>query len=149
MSARRDFERSIGALGALLEFTAEAFAAEGVDDELRKDVDFVLEELFTNVVKYGRPSETPVRVEISGVPGGVEVALTENDAERFDPTRAPAVDVQAPIEDRRPGGLGLYLVGKLVDAIEYRYFEETRQGRITFRRTLAHAALEGGGNARD
>ena len=149
MTAGRDFGRSIGALEALLEFTAEAFRAEGVEPELRKDVDFVLEELFTNVVKYGRPSEAPVRVEISGVPGGVEVAITEHDAERFDPTRAPAVDVQAPLEDRRPGGLGLHLVGKLVDAIEYRYFEETRQGRITFRRTLAQAALEGGGNARD
>jgi anti-sigma regulatory factor (Ser/Thr protein kinase) len=148
VTAARTFARSVAALDGLVAFTTEAFAREGIEPAVRHDVDFVLEELFTNVVKYGGVAGV-VRVEITGVPGGAEVVMIEEDAERFDPTRGPEVDVRAPVEKRVPGGLGLYLVRKLVDAIEYRYSEELRQGRITFRRTHAPAALDVKEVARD
>lgn len=137
MSAVASFRRSFDALEEIFTFTSETFAREKIEDSLRPSVDFALEEIFTNVVKYGRPGPTPVSVELTKVPGGVEVTLTENDAERFDLTRAPEVDVTRPIEERRPGGLGLHLIRKLVDSLEYRYDDSRRQGRITFRKTLA------------
>ena len=98
-------------------------------------MDFVLEELFTNVVKYGRPSDAPVRIDIARIAGGVEVTLADTDAEPFDVTRAPDADINLPIEKRKPGGLGIHLVRKLVDSIEYRYSAEERTSRIMFRKT--------------
>ena len=61
---------------------------------------------------------------------GIEVSLTDYDVERFDPTGAGRVDVEAPLEERTPGGLGLYLVLKMVDSIHYEY--RNRQSKITF-----------------
>ena len=55
-----------------------------------------------------------------------------------------------PIEQRAPGGLGLHLIRRLVDSIEYEYSEEARQSRITFRKTRRDApprAGEGWGGA--
>jgi anti-sigma regulatory factor (Ser/Thr protein kinase) len=101
------------------------------------------------VVKYGRKSEAAVRVELARTPGGVEVTVIEDDAERFDPTAAPVVDTTKPLESRKPGGLGLHLIGKLVDSIEYRYVEASRQGRTTFRKTSRGGGKEGEKNARD
>ena len=49
-------------------------------------------------------------------------------------TLAPEVDTSLPLEQRLPGGLGLHLVRKLVDSLEYRYDSQRRQGRITFRK---------------
>jgi serine/threonine-protein kinase RsbW len=134
VSERAAFPRRIDALGPIVAFTAAAFERLHAPLELRRDVDFVLEELFTNVVKYGRGS-APVAIEIAAIAGGVEVTLTEPEAERFDVTRAPAVDTTLPAESRRPGGLGLHLIPRLVDSVKYDYSEPERCGRITFRKT--------------
>jgi serine/threonine-protein kinase RsbW len=128
------FARRIDALGAVVAFTAAAFERLQAPPELRRDVDFVLEELFTNAVKYGHGA-APVAIDIAAIAGGVEVTLTEPDAERFDVTRAPAVDTTLPAELRRPGGLGLHLIPRLVDSVKYDYSESERCSRVTFRKT--------------
>ncbi len=58
----------------------------------------------------------------------------------FDVTRPPDVDIDAPIEQREPGGLGLHLIRRMADSVEYEYTKETRQSRITLRITGASAA---------
>jgi sigma-B regulation protein RsbU (phosphoserine phosphatase) len=133
---QRAFPRRTEALEDIVVFTADAFAGERLDPLLRGPVDLAIEELFTNMVKYGE-SGGNVTVEIVAVPGGVEVTLVEHDAgHAFDPTRGPEVDTAAPLEARTPGGLGLHLVRKLVDAIDYRYDAGARQGRTTFLKRL-------------
>lgn len=134
MTLARRFSRDVGQLAAIVAFTADAFAREGIDPALRPAVDFAVEELFTNMVKYGGASRADVRIEVTGVDGGVEVALTDYDVDPFDVTRSPEADVDAPIEARRPGGLGLQLTRRLVDSIEYAYSEAGRRSRITFRK---------------
>lgn len=132
--AARELPRTIEAMEDLFAFSAAFFDASGLDPALLAVVDFVLEELFTNVVKYDSPSSAPVTVELTAVAGGVEGAVTVRDAERFDPREAPDPDVAAPLAERTPGGLGIHLVRKLVDTLEYRYDAASRQARITFRK---------------
>ena len=139
MSERASFERRIDAIADIFAFTAAAFARLGAPDALRTEVDFVLEELFTNIVKYGR-GEAPVAIDIVPIPDGVEVTVTEPEADRFDVTRAPQVDVTLPADQRQPGGLGLHLVGRLVDSVQYGYSEGERCSRIVFRKTSAAPA---------
>jgi phosphoserine phosphatase len=154
-SSARGFRRSFEALPEIVAFTAEAFRREGIDSALQPNVDFAVEELFTNMVKYSKESSSDVRLEIRPIEGGVEVTLTDYDVDRFDVTKAPDADVRQPIEKRRPGGLGLHLIRRLLDSIDYEYSEERRQSRITFRKTVAgpvnpgNAAAKGGTNAGD
>ena len=88
------------------------------------------------MVKYSTMSSAAVRIDLARIDGGVEVTLTDYDVEPFDVTQAPDVDIQLPIEQRKPGGLGLHLIRRLVDSIEYEYSRESRQSRITFRKTV-------------
>jgi anti-sigma regulatory factor (Ser/Thr protein kinase) len=129
------FRRRVDALPALFAFTAAFFAEHGVDAALLSPVDFAIEELFTNMVKYGRPGGDEVELKLAPIAGGVDVALTDYDVEAFDPTRAPDADVTLPIEQRAPGGLGIHLTRRLVEELEYRYVPERREARITFRKT--------------
>ena len=80
------------------------------------------------------------------------MTLTDYDVEPFDVTRAPDADITLPIEQRKPGGLGLHLIRRLVDSVAYEYFKEDRRSRITFRKTVEAAAgaatNAGGKNAR-
>ncbi|HQR18828.1 MAG TPA: SpoIIE family protein phosphatase [Gemmatimonadales bacterium] len=135
--AHRSFARRIDAIAAIFDFTSEFFSRHGVDRRLLGAVDLALEELFTNMVKYGGGSGADVRIGLATVEGGVEVSLTDTGVEPFDITQAPDVDIHAPIDRRAPGGLGLHLVRRLVDHIGYEYEKESRQSRITFRKTIA------------
>jgi serine/threonine-protein kinase RsbW len=136
VSERATFARRIDALAEIFAFTTAAFARQGVSAALLGDVDFVLEELFTNIVKYSR-GEAPVAIEIAAIPEGVEVTLTEPEADRFDVTKAPPVDITLPADQRRAGGLGLHLIPRLVDSVQYGYSEGERCSRIVFRKTSA------------
>ena len=136
MTVAQAFRPSFDALAELVAFTAAGFDLEGIDRRLLAVIDFVLEELFTNIVKYGH-SSAEIQVELRAVPGGVEVSLTAEGVDDFDVTRAPQVDTALPIEQRQPGGLGLHLIRQLVDSIEYEYQEAQRRSRVTFCKTLA------------
>jgi serine phosphatase RsbU (regulator of sigma subunit)/anti-sigma regulatory factor (Ser/Thr protein kinase) len=136
----RMFQRSFDSLKAIFAFTADFCSRHGVDAGLVPTVDFVAEELFTNMVKYSPEGNHEVRIDMTAIDGGVEMALTDYDVEQFDVTQAPDVDTAKPIEQREPGGLGLHLIRQMVDTMEYEYSRERRQGRTTIRKTLAGLA---------
>jgi anti-sigma regulatory factor (Ser/Thr protein kinase) len=154
-AAAASFRRSFDALQSLFAFTAAFFARHNVDGTLLPTVDLAIEELFTNMVKYSPGGGAEIRMEIARIPEGVEVVLTDHDVEAFDVTQAPPVDVDLPIEYRRPGGLGLHLLRRMLDRIDYDYSRDDRVSRITFRKTTAtmttpdHGARKGDGDVRD
>lgn len=130
---QRTFGRDLGELSNIVAFTDQLFAKEGIDSSMRNIVDLCVEELFVNMVKYNTETRAEILIEMDGHDGGVKVSLTDYDVDRFDPREVPAVDVDAPLEDRTPGGLGLYLVLKMADSIHYEY--RNRTSKITF---IAH-----------
>jgi anti-sigma regulatory factor (Ser/Thr protein kinase) len=144
-SEEREFERRIEAIDAIVAFTADAFERLALDPRLRPRVDLAVEELFTNMVKYGHGSEAPVQLRLRAIEGGVEVTLVDRDVEPFDITRSPDVDIGKPLEEREPGGLGLHLVKRMADSVDYDYAPQTRQSRITMRFTVD--ALDAGRRA--
>ena len=75
MTAHRAFKRSFDSLPAIVAFTRDAFVRQRIDPRLLQVVDFALEELFTNMVKYSAMSDAEVRIDITGIDGGVEVTL--------------------------------------------------------------------------
>ena len=111
--------------------TETFFATEQIDPALRHVVDLVTEELFVNTISYNTETDADVLIEMATAGDGVEVSLVDFDVERFDPTLERQVNVDAPLEEREPGGLGLFLILKMVDAINYEYHD--RQSRTTFR----------------
>lgn len=133
MIARRAFERRIEALAEMVEFAATSLADCAVDAEQRLAIDFAIEELFTNMLKYSRSGANRVEIALECDTGSVRVSLVDSDVEPFDVTAAPDADVSLPLSQRRPGGLGLHLVRRLVDELSYEYRATTRESRIRFR----------------
>lgn len=137
---KKKYERNFGQIDRMVADTAKFFSDENIDDSLRMKVDLSLEELFVNMVTYNTETRQQILVEMKPIPGGVEVCLTDFDVERFDPTIVRDPDVDAPLSERTPGGLGLYLVLKMADSIHYEYHDRT--SRITFTNRLAAGEAE-------
>jgi len=127
---QKKFKRDFNELKNIVTMTESVFREMGLPPDLRNVVDLATEELFVNMVAYNTESKEEILIEMLPHALGLEVSLTDYDVERFDPTTVASVDVNAPLEERSPGGLGLYLVMKMVDSIHYEY--RNRQSKITF-----------------
>ena len=132
---KKMYRRHFDQISKLVRDTERFFAEQQIDESLRMKVDLSLEELFVNLVTYNTESDRDIQVEMMPVEDGIEVSLTDYDVERFDPTVVREVDVNAPLSERNPGGLGLFLVLKMADSIHYEYHERT--SRITFTNRVA------------
>jgi len=132
---QKKFSRSFDEIAHLVKVTEQFFADNDIDPSLRTPVDLCIEELFVNMVKYNKETTRDIELGMKSVPGGLEVSLTDFDVERFDPTVERDVDTDAPLAQRTPGGLGVYLVLKMVDSIHYEY--HNRQSKITFQIKMA------------
>lgn len=127
---QQTFKRSFDELQNIVTMTEVLFREEGLPPGLRNVVDLATEELFVNMVTYNTETNEDILIQMNPHEHGVEVRLTDYDVERFDPTVVGPIDVDAPLDERTPGGLGLYLVLKMVDSIHYEY--RNRQSTITF-----------------
>ena len=127
---QEEFGRSLDELKNIVAFTDTFFAENDIDQSIRYIVDLCVEELFVNMVTYDTETDADILIEMDPHKRGVMVSLTDFDVERFDPRDASAIDVDAPLEQRTPGGLGLYLVLKMVSSIRYEY--RNRNSKITF-----------------
>ena len=132
---RRRYKRNIEEIRNIVADTEQFFAQENIDEKLRMKVDLSLEELFVNMVTYNTETVCEILIEMKPIDNGIEVSLTDHDVDRFDPTESRPVDVDAPLADRVPGGLGLYLVLKMADSINYEYHGRT--SKITFTNKVA------------
>jgi anti-sigma regulatory factor (Ser/Thr protein kinase) len=123
----KTFAKSLGALDGVFDFLDEFVDAEAIGERDAFVIDLVVEELFTNMVKYSGGRDAGIALHIDRTENRVRLELTDFDSDPFDPTAAKPVDVNAPIEDRQPGGLGLHIVKQKVDELRY----EIDQRRVT------------------
>lgn len=99
----------------------EYCAAHGLDDMVAHAVNLSLDELLTNTISYGYDDDGAhtIEIELKADAGGVAVVLAD-DARAFDPTAAGDPDIDADLDERALGGLGIHIVRAMMDEISYR-----------------------------
>lgn len=138
---RRDFPRHLDSLAPLYEFAEEILGANDISPGVRYPVHLAMEELFVNMVKYNPGVTTDITVEVtvtfsekatSGAAAAQEVTVTlvDDGGVEFDVTAVRKVNIDAPLEERTPGGLGIHLIQNLADKLEYSY--KDGRGEVIF-----------------
>ncbi len=94
--------------------------ANGIGGRSAYVANLALEELGTNILKYGYDDRElhEILLQIQVRPGALQLLL-EDDGHPFDPLASPEPALDRPVEERIPGGLGIHLVRKMADRIEY------------------------------
>jgi anti-sigma regulatory factor (Ser/Thr protein kinase) len=100
----------------------DAFGAgAGLPDDVVFRLTVSLDEVVTNIVRHGFATEGGHEILLSvTVRDGLVTAVVSDDAPAFDLRTIPPADVDAPIELRPIGGLGVHLVRSLTRELEYR-----------------------------
>ena len=131
-----EFRREIDAIGEVFAFLETFADGQEIDEKTAFCINLVVEELFTNMVRHNQGGGDRITVSLERRNDRVHLELVDIDVEPFDPNTAEVPPVDAGIAERRPGGLGIYLVRKMVDDLNYNYEPEGRRMRITVTKTL-------------
>ena len=109
--------------------------SEGLDPHFIRTIDLGLEEAITNVLKYGYDDDREHQIEITFRLTESELQMVvADDGHEFNPLQQPRPDTGKPLEDREPGGLGIYFLRKLFDEVQYR--REAQRNFLTLGKRL-------------
>ncbi|MBR4808773.1 MAG: SpoIIE family protein phosphatase [Bacteroidales bacterium] len=110
----------IAQIALLPEFVELAVKDSKMDPIMTDSMNLALEEAVTNVILYAYPEGTEGKVRIDASAGENALAFTITDyGKAFDPTAREEVDINASLEDRPVGGLGIHLVRTIMDSVRY------------------------------
>lgn len=121
---RHRFQMSVGAhpggVGEVNAAFAEFAEEHAMPEPVRRSVSVALDELLANAHSHARTGRDPcsVTVEVALDQDRVTVILTD-DGTPFDPFGQDAPDTTLSVEERPIGGLGIHLVGQLMDQVSY------------------------------
>ena len=103
-----------------------------VDEELEKincpvkaqmQIDIAIDELFSNIANYAyQPSVGPATVKVEVIEDPMSVVITFIDGGiPYNPLEKEDPDITLSAEEREIGGLGIFMVKKSMDNIDYEY----------------------------
>ena len=104
-------------------FLDEQLEALDCPMKAQMQLDVALDELFSNIAYYAYAPETgeaTVRFTFDEITRTVALTLIDNGVP-FDPLAKEDPDITLPAAERSVGGLGIFLVRKTMDSMDYRY----------------------------
>ena len=129
-------EARVENLDQVLSFVDGYLEQLGCPMKAQLQIDVAVEELFVNIAHYAyKPGigSATIRVEAAQEPPAVSITFIDRGTP-YDPLKKPDPDVTLSAEERQIGGLGIYMVKKSMDDIQYRY--EDGQNILTIRKKI-------------
>ena len=104
----------------LADFVESIAQEKQLSQSLSMNINLALEEAVSNVMLYAYPKGTDGMVDVDAIlfKEALEFIIVDSGVP-FDPTVAPEIDLNAPVEERPIGGLGIHLVRQLMDVVSY------------------------------
>jgi serine/threonine-protein kinase RsbW len=107
-------------LERLMESVSKCARTQGFDQKKVNKIELAIEEVLVNIFNYSYP-EKPGEVEINcKMENGRFIIEIIDSGIPFDMTSLSDPDLTADVEERKIGGLGIFLVKKMVDEVRYR-----------------------------
>ena len=116
--------------------TVTAFVAEELEKlncpmKAETQITIAIDELFGNIARYAyfpEIGQATVRFDVENNPLAVIITFIDNGVP-FNPLNAPAPNLDNP-EERREGGLGIFLVRRYSDRLQYEYTQKQNMLKI-------------------
>jgi len=134
--SRRAFAATADQVPAMVDHVLEHAELAGLTPNRLAHLGIAIEEIALNICNHA----------FSGAGGEVAIATSDDgehfvaelsdDGQPFDPRHAPKPDVESTLRTRRVGGLGVLLVGRLMDDFRYRRVDERNVVTLLIRKVI-------------
>jgi serine/threonine-protein kinase RsbW len=129
-------KNDVAELEQVMELIADVCARHSIPPETEYDLTLALDEVITNVARHAYPEGEEHQFTLEVTVSDEEFsARVEDDGVAFDPTAHPAPNLDTPLEERKEGGLGIFLVRQIMTSVEYQ--RVAGKNLMILRKTLA------------
>ena len=118
-TVERTFVASLDTIPAMIEFVSSTAETFGVHPKRVMHLELAVEEATANICSYAYeipPGE--VTIKISREPELFRIELIDSGVP-FDPMAMETPDLKAELESRQVGGLGVFLIRRMLDDVHY------------------------------
>jgi serine/threonine-protein kinase RsbW len=121
-------------------FVEQEARANGFSDEEASKLELAVDEACTNIIRhaYHGASDKKIELEVIVDAASFQIRIYDNGV-TFDPASVRKPDVQDQVSHSVRGGLGVYLMKKLVDTVEY-HFHPGKKNEVRLTKYRSHAA---------
>ena len=129
-------DATLDSLQKVTDFVDEELETAGCPADMKTKIDIAIDEIFGNIVRYaygGDEGSAAVRVDSESAPGAIILTFLDSGAP-FNPLLREDPDTTLSASDRKIGGLGIFMVKKLMDEVLYEY--KDGQNILTLRKWL-------------
>jgi len=112
-------EANIESLNEVIGFINAELECNNCPPELVSNINLAVEEIFVNIANYAYiPSTGSASISVDSI--GEEVVIKfEDTGKQYNPLEHPPPNLEKPLMEREIGGLGIFLVKKFMDKVEY------------------------------
>lgn len=120
------FPAKFDQLDSIRQFATQAAADAGMDESSACSVEMAMDEACSNIIEHAYEGMPTGDIECTCDSDGQTLTIIVRDhGQTFDVTAVAQPDISAALEDRPIGGLGVYLMRKLMDEVHYERMGES------------------------
>ena len=120
------FDANFDNLDEIRKIVAEAARQVGFSDKEIYAIQLAADEASSNIIEHAYAGVTGGKLEIDISTSDTKLKIIMRDhGKPFDPASVPEPNVKADLSERKIGGLGMYLMRKLMDEVSYKSSPET------------------------
>ena len=114
-------------LFAVRTFVADAAQTFGFDEESMNKISIAVDEACTNIIKHSYEFDRNKEIEITVIMNGTRFEIViAHKGKSFNPEAIKSPDMKEYLSHFRKGGLGMHLMRSLMDEVEYKVLQDSR-----------------------
>lgn len=114
------FEANFDNLDEIRDFVGEVARQVGFSDKEIYSIQLAADEASSNIIEhaYEGVNDGKIEIDCDMFDGGIKIVMRDR-GKSFNPSSVPEPNVKADLSERKIGGLGMYLMRKLMDEVTY------------------------------
>lgn len=119
------FDADFDNLDEIRDFVGEAASQVGFSDKEIYSIQLAADEASSNIIEhaYAGIKNGKLEIDCNIFEGGLKIVMRDQ-GKSFNPSNVPEPNVKADLSERKIGGLGMYLMRKLMDEVVYESSDE-------------------------
>ena len=137
--AKRTFPGRYASLETIRDFVLQAVKDIDLDEKATYAVELAVDEACTNIIEHAYGGEDKGIIECCTTLGKNDLRITLRDfGKEFDPTKIPQPQVNVPLDQLKPRGVGFFLINRMMDEVRYKRYK-TRGNMMTLVKKIDQA----------